>query len=144
MTGGDYAPDPTVRVAEVQLPEPEVQQGGNPNVGGETRAPTVMQQVPSVGRIVHFYTTARGNILGERLGPYAAIIVEAIEGNPDQAVNLVVMSTWCATKVETSVPRRKNDVDEQLMWWEWPPHVPAVPAAGNPHLGGDPRFDRSI
>lgn len=85
-------------------------------------------QTPSVGRIVHFYTTdksAQSNGQGE--GPYAAIIVQvgmsSAEGR-ETMCNLYIFA-YDQSRYEGSVTeksQRREDEDPNR-WWEWPPRT---------------------
>ncbi len=85
-----------------------------------------MQQQPSVGRIVHFYSASDDDSTDGK--SCAAIIVDVFDGHPDQAVNLVVFHPYGGSRPFHSVPLRSLSQGGPR-WWDWPPHVPARPVA---------------
>ena len=77
-----------------------------------------MEQPPSVGRVVHYYTanpSEQSNGAGE--GPYPAIITRV--WSPD-CVNLKVLPD-CGPVFDTTSVQTK--LSSSSRYWEWPPRV---------------------
>lgn len=82
---------------------------------------------PSIGRIVHFYTTdATKHSNGQGNGPYPAIITQIFAGGA-QGCNLKVFPPFGAPYDEGSCPQiavqAESDPNQQSRWWTWPPRV---------------------
>ncbi len=76
---------------------------------------------PTVGRIVHYYTTEGANHNGVGPGPYAAIITQVFGGAADGVfVNLKVLPPFAETFDSGSVRHRESAANDGR-WWEWPP-----------------------
>lgn len=80
---------------------------------------------PTVGRVVHFYSTALANqstfngihLNGQGAGPYPALVIQDFNG---PYVNLLVHA-WGGDWREGSVSE-KSDVSNQR-YWVWPPRA---------------------
>ena len=103
-----------------------------------------MKQLPTVGRIVHFYTAnASEQSNGRGVGPYAAIIV-GICGNtdaPNQMVNVNVFADHGADFCAGSVLGLNTDgaipsAIESGRYWTWPPQVEHI------EINGKDAFDQ--
>lgn len=76
-------------------------------------------EVPTVGRIVHFYTMDMAlHFNGQGQGPYPAIVTQ---GN-DLAPNLKVLPPFGSPYDQGSVPHRFT-MPGAMFWWEWPPRI---------------------
>lgn len=88
---------------------------------------------PTVGRIVHFYSTAIANknptapgygLNGQGAGPYPAIVTQVF-GEP--YVNLKVLgwgeAAWDEGSVSPKAPVAEGR-EEQSRYWIWPPRDP--------------------
>lgn len=79
------------------------------------------KQVPSVGRIVHYY----GPVLAGSIGSYAppdgpcAAIVTAVRG--DDTVDLVVFVPGDSTML--ALTRKQESQEPEANRWMWPPRV---------------------
>ena len=107
-------------------------------------------QIPTVGRIVHFYTDdSAKQFNGQGRGPYAAIVVQlppaAPSPNLDLLVNLYVFACASGSHEEYSVPHKAFETlpADLQRHWEWPllavkpeplPKIPD-PQPGNPTSG---------
>lgn len=106
-------------MAEIELNLTD-QAGVNEAVG---TAPPVYE-VPTVGRIVHFYDrhladrTQGFGINGQGEGPYAATVVQ-VSG---EYVNLTVFRPFAEPVSEGSVSHKGTPMAENR-WWVWPPRV---------------------
>ncbi len=78
--------------------------------------------VPSVGRIVHFYTRdSSKQFNGQGEGPYPAVVTQVFGGEPLMA-NLKVLPGFGDPYDAGSVPY-KVYAHGYVYWWEWPPHL---------------------
>ncbi|MBY6244133.1 hypothetical protein [Methylosinus sp. Sm6] len=76
---------------------------------------------PTVGRIVHFYTSNRGvqsNGVGD--GPYAAIITQVFGDGDDAYSNLKVFYPFGEIRDEGSVQNKDFSATPDR-YWVWPP-----------------------
>jgi len=89
-------------------------------------------QKPSVGRVVHFYSTSvdsrggegsHGGFNGVGAGPYLAHVTQTFEdadGNPTYA-NLYVIPPFGDPFHQGSVPMKGSEFDcDGTLYWEWP------------------------
>jgi hypothetical protein len=76
---------------------------------------------PSVGRIVHFYTSDKAkHSNGVDKGPYPAIITQVFPGSPH--CNIKVFPPFRTPYDEGSVPEH-DVVQAPERYWCWPPRV---------------------
>jgi len=76
---------------------------------------------PTVGRIVHYYTTSEGlhyNGVGE--GPYAALITQVFGEADDSYANLRVFPPF-AESFDSGSVRHKDFDGDTGRYWVWPP-----------------------
>lgn len=76
---------------------------------------------PTVGRIVHFYTTIiKKQWNGVEQGPYAAIITQV---NADGSVNLDIFPVChiMPRGLETGI--EEGEKAGRVCWWVWPPKI---------------------
>lgn len=76
---------------------------------------------PTVGRIVHFYTTVpdlQSNGAGE--GPYAAIITQVFANGEDAYANLKVFRPF-GSDLDVGSVRHKDFDGDTGRCWVWPP-----------------------
>jgi hypothetical protein len=83
-----------------------------------------MRQVPSIGRIVHYYTNDSSQWFnGAGSGPYPAIITQVF--NPDlanESCNLKILPPFGPVIDQGSVLYKENGYG-RINYWDWPPHV---------------------
>lgn len=76
--------------------------------------------LPSVGRIVHYFTTNKFRHLnGVNEGPYAAMVTQVF---PNGVVNLKIFCPLQAAYDESSV-HEQDTAGKQDKYWMWPPRT---------------------
>jgi hypothetical protein len=80
---------------------------------------------PTIGRIVHFYTTETTEQLNPSVeGPYAALVVDVGDiGGESGTATLKIMTRHGDLLAENVAEKGYATLNKQLRFWVWPPRT---------------------